>query len=197
VGIGSMVKRRLTVVLLLLALVMLIIASPVYGEGEIGLLTQETVAGNASSQQVVSVSGVTDSYLFVCRYCMPNAPISYNFGTLNQGQIAETGLSQFTVHNYGEEAIDISIRGTDATGTGTDWTLSDTAAAGADTYGMIAGLSGDDYNIIIKKTSPYNNLVTGLPAGSSQDWGIEAYAPTSFSDWNSKTGNVTLTASIS
>ena len=190
-------KKRLTVVVILLVVVTLIATSSVYGEGEIGLLTQETVAGNASSQQVVSMSGVTDSYLFVCRYCMPNAPVTYNFGTLNQGQISATGLAQFTVQNYGEQPIDISIRGTDATGTGTDWTLSDTAAAGADTYGMIAGLSGDDYNIRIKKTSPYNNLVSGLVAGSSQDWGIEIYAPTSFSDWNNKTGNVTLTASLS
>jgi len=190
-------KKRLTTIGLLVAVITLVVASSVYSDGEIGLLTQEVVGGSVSSQQVVSVSGVTDSYLLICRYCIPNAPPTYNFGTLNQGQIAVTGLSQFTVNNYGEQPIDISIRGTDATGTGTDWTLSDTATAGADTYGMLAGLSGDDYNIIVKKTSPYNDLVSNLAAGGSQDYGVEIYAPTSFSDWNTKVGNITLTASLS
>ena len=190
-------KRKLTTAILLVVVLTLIMSSVIYSDGEIGLLTQEVVGGVVASQQVVSMSGVTDSYLLVCRYCIPNAPPTYNFGTLNQGQIAVTGLSQFTVNNYGEQPIDIAIRGTDATGTGTDWTLSDTATAGADTYGLYAGLSGDDYNIVVRKTSPYNNLVSGLAAGGSQDWGIELHAPTSFSDWNAKTGNVTLTASLS
>lgn len=193
--------RRTRKLLLLPALVLMlvvIVTSSTYGAGYMGLLTEEVVGnGSVTSVQIVSMSGVADSLLYVCRYCMPNAPAVYNFGTLNQGQVSNTGLSHFTVQNYGEEAIDIAIRGTDATGTGTDWTLSDTATAGADTYGLVAGLSGDDYNIVVKKTSPYNNLVTGLAAGGSQDWGIEIYAPTSYSDWNAKTGNITLTASIS
>jgi hypothetical protein len=189
--------RPLLLVLILVIAISAITSMQVGGEGVIGLLSTKSVAGNVSSMQAVSMQGVANSWIYVCRWCMPNAPVSYNFGTLNQGDTAVTGLAHFTVQNYGVGAIDVAISAEDMTGVGTDWTLSDTATAGADTYGLKAGLSGDDYNIIVKKSSPYNNLVAGLAAAGSQDWGLKIYAPTTFSDWNDKFGNVTLTASIS
>ena len=189
--------RPLLIVLVLVIALSAITSTYVGGEGVIGLLTTKSVGGNASSVQAVSMQGVPNSWIYICRWCMPNAPATYNFGTLNQGSTAETGLAHFTVQNYGEGAIDVSISCTDMTGVGTDWTMSDTATAGVDTVGLMAGLSGDDYNIIVKKSSPYNNLVAGLPAAGSQDWGLEIYAPTTVSDWNDKSGNVTLTASVS
>jgi len=189
--------RPLLIVLVLVIALSAITSMQVSGEGVIGLLSTKSVIGNVSSQQAVSMQGVPNSWIYICRWCMPNAPVSYNFGTLNQGSTAVTGLAHFTVQNYGEGAIDVSISAVDMTGVGTDWTLSDTAIAGVDTYGLKAGLSGDDYNIIVKKNSPYNTLVTGLPAAGSQDWGLKIWAPTTFSDWNDKFGNVTLTASIS
>ena len=166
------------------------------GEGHKGLLTDVVVGCNISSIQAVSMAGVANSTLDICRWCMPDDPDTYNFGNLAPGGIGETGLAYFTVENYGEGAIDVSIRATDMTGVGTDWDLSDTATAGADTYGLYAGVSGDAYNIVVRETSPYNNLIAGLATSGSQDWGLQIQAPTSMSDFNAKSGNVTLTASI-
>lgn len=80
---------------------------------------------------------------------------------------------------------------------GTTWTLSDTATAGADTFGLKAGLDGGSFNIVVKKTGPYNALISGLATGNSQQWGLQFYAPTSFSDGGAKSGTITLTATQS
>jgi hypothetical protein len=119
-------------------------------------------------------------------------PLStYDFGTVNEGATASTTLNYFTLTNNSGYAVNITISATDMTG-GTAWTLSDTATAGADTYGLMAGTSS--FNIIVKKNSPFNTLVSGLSAGSSQAWGLQLLAPTSMSDNVVKTGTVTLTA---
>jgi len=78
---------------------------------------------------------------------------------------------------------------TDLTG-GTTWTLSDTATAGANTYGLKVGISS--YSIIVKKTAAYNSLVSNLAAAASQSFGIQFLAPTSFSDGVMKTGTLNL-----
>ena len=78
---------------------------------------------------------------------------------------------------------------------GVTWTLDDGATPGPDTYGLKAGLEGDAvYTIIVRKNSPYDNLVENLANGASQSWGLELYTPTSFSDGVTKSGTVTLTA---
>jgi hypothetical protein len=108
-----------------------------------------------------------------------------------------TGLTHFTVTNNSGGDVDITISGTDMTGGGYTWTLSDTATAGDMSFGLKAGLSGGDYTIIVKKNSPFNTLVSSLADEGTQDWGLKLYTPTSYDDGYTKTGTVTITATCS
>lgn len=125
-----------------------------------------------------------------------NTPSTWGAGTVATSATPATGLDHFAVTNNSGFAVDIALSGTDMTG-GTAWDLSDTGTAGADIVGLKAGLDGGSYNIIIKETAPYNDLVTSLADSGTQDWGMQMFVPTSFSDGNLKTGTVTLTATAS
>lgn len=118
-----------------------------------------------------------------------NSPGSYAFGTLDANSSYTTNLTHFTVQNNSGYDVKITIRGSDMTG-GINWTLSDTP--GPDIYGLRAGLKGGSYNITVTTTN--TTLIGNLTDNSSQQWGLELWAPTSFSDGVQKSGNVTLTA---
>lgn len=122
-----------------------------------------------------------------------NTPSSYNMGVVIPNSTISTGLGYFTVTNNSGSAVNITIGGTDVTG-GTTWTLSDTATPGTTTFGMKAGLNGGLYDIIIKKTAPFNTLKSNLGSSSSQLWGFQLLAPTAATDTVQKTGTITLTA---
>ena len=111
-------------------------------------------------------------------------------GSVVEGSTIETGFSAFSILNDGTVPVDITVKGTDLLG-GTTWTLSDTATAGVNTYGLKVGLGS--YNIIVRKTAAYNTLVSDLAVGASQSFGIQFLAPTSFSDGVVKTGTLNLT----
>jgi len=123
-----------------------------------------------------------------------NSPGSYAFGTLDASSSYQTGLDYFTVTNNSTYPVKISIRGSDMTGGSVNWTLSDNAMPGPDTYGLKAGLDGDgvSYNITVTKNN--NILIDNLADNISQRWGLELWSPTSFSDGVLKSGTVTLTA---
>ncbi len=125
-----------------------------------------------------------------------NTPSSYNFGQVEPNASPSTGLNYFTVTNNSGSIVNITISGTDLTG-GTTWTLSDTATPGATTAGIKAGLNGGDYNIIVKKTAPFNTLKSSLGSSASQGWGLQILAPTGYTDSTQKNGSITLTASAS
>ena len=126
-----------------------------------------------------------------------NSPSNYAFGLLSENLNYQTGFTHFTVTNNSAYPVNITIGGSDMTG-GVNWTLSDTATPGADTYGLRSGLEGDTaYAIILKKNTPYNTLVSNLPSLGTQQWGLELIAPTSFSDSVQKSGTITLTATKS
>ncbi len=126
-------------------------------------------------------------------YSISNTPSSYNFGEVTPNNTISTGLNYFSVTNNSASAVKITISGTDITG-GTTWTLSDTGTAGTSTAGMKAGLNGGSYNIVIKKTSPYNTLVSSLASSASQLWGFQLLSPTNYTDTIQKNGTITLTA---
>ncbi len=121
------------------------------------------------------------------------SPTSYAFGALAVGATPATGLDYFTLTNNSGFAIDVAISGTDLVG-GIDWDLADDGNPAKDVYGMLAGLEGSSYNIIIKESAPYNLLVENMLADTTQKWGIKLYAPTEFSDGVAKSGTVHVEA---
>jgi hypothetical protein len=125
-----------------------------------------------------------------------NTPSSYDFGSVVEGETPSTELTYFTVTNNSSSAVNIAISGTDMTGGLFPWILSDDGNPGPDAYGLKAGLEGGDYTTTVKKSSPYNTLVSNLAASGTQKWGLRLYAPTTFSDGEAKTGTVTLTATF-
>lgn len=123
-----------------------------------------------------------------------NTPTSFGFGTVAESSTTETVLTHFTVTNNSGYAVNITIGGTDMTG-GTTWTLSNDGTAGNMIYGLNAGLEGDSYNVPVKRDSPYNQLVGSLAGGgTTQRWGLQLLAPSTFADGGAKSGTVTLTA---
>ncbi len=122
-----------------------------------------------------------------------DSPNSYDFGALATSATKATGLDYFTITNTSGFAIDATISGTDMTG-GNGWTLADDGNAGSEIVAIKAGLEGGSYNIIVKKTAPYNTLVSNLASAATQKWGMTLYAPTVFTDGVAKTGTVTITA---
>lgn len=67
----------------------------------------------------------------------------------------------------------------------------------APTYGdMYVTRGAGTYTVVVKKTAPYNTLVTSIAIGGTQRWGMQLYAPTSFTDTAAKTNTVTLTATV-
>lgn len=128
-----------------------------------------------------------------------NAPGTYGFGTVAVGGTANTSINYFTITNTGSVAVDVTIQGTDATGGDDTWTLSDTATPGENIYGLKAGLDdGDDsFDVVVKKNTPYNTLVSNLAEDATQDWGLKLWMPTSLSGYDNQqmTATITLVAS--
>ena len=156
-----------------------------------------------------------------------NVPSSRAFGVVETSSIHSTGLAYFVVTNNSGAPVNITILGTDMTGgitwtlsntasPGSNIVgfkagkpsssliigfASDTSLPiigfANDTSLHYVGVVGEGYTIIVKKDSPYNNLVAGMPDGATQKWGLRMYAPTEFSDSAEKTGTITLTATLS
>jgi len=105
-----------------------------------------------------------------------------------------TGLDYFTITNTGGVAVDITIHGHDMTGSGTTWTLSDTATPGDGICGYLAGLEGGSYNIIVKKNTTYNTLKGNLAVSGTQKFGLELLTPTANLGSVQVSGTITLTA---
>ncbi len=81
------------------------------------------------------------------------------------------------------------------------WILSDTATVGSDIIGFKAGLDDgdDDFDVIVKKTAAYNELVGSLAGSGTQDWGLQLLTPSTVTDYTKgeMTGTITLTATLS
>ena len=120
-----------------------------------------------------------------------NSPDSYAFGIIAASSTPSTGLDYFTITNNSGFAIDILIYGTDMTG-GVGWTLANDGNPGADIVAIKAGLDGGSYNVIVKKSEPYNTLKAGLATSGTQAFGLQMLAPTSFSDGVPKSDIVTI-----
>jgi hypothetical protein len=166
-----------------------------------GVWTGNVTLSTASASMTISTTGSSvngTSNTFTVNSAagdITNTPGTYDFGMVNEGATVSTTLSYFTVTNNSSFAINITIGGSDLTG-GTSWTLSDTATAGTDQFGVYAGLSGTSFNIIVKKNPAYNTLKSNLAASGAQAWGLQLVAPTTMSDNTAKSGSITLTATM-
>lgn len=155
------------------------------------LLTLTVVATTEAANPAITIT-VTARAVSVS-----NTPSSWDFDLVGTNSTYETGLTCFNTTNVGNVEVDISISGSNMTGGGFTWELSDTATPDDMVYGLKAGLSGGNYTIIVKLNSPYNYLAENVTVDTSQQWGLRIWTPTDYDDGNDKTGTVTITASYS
>jgi hypothetical protein len=127
---------------------------------------------------------------------------SYNFGAIAPIESYTTGLDYFTLTNTGIVNIDVFIDGTDMIGSGcTTMTLSNIGVADNNTYGLMTGLEGTDYDIIVRRNPYYSVLKWNLGYASennTQKWGLKLIAPTAYTGAcaGGLSGNVTLSATV-
>ena len=191
----------LLIALVIVLLTILLMPAGIFGSGVEGFLTQKTISANDTPADTqawlwIERAGTDNNWFYIDRQGVPPTPANVAFGNVAPSTITATGLTALTLDNYGESAIDITIQATDMNGPTTTWTLSDTATQGNSTFGLRAGLSGGDYTIIVKKTAPFNQLVDGLAAATSQSWGMRMYAPTIIPAFEAMSGNITLGISL-
>jgi hypothetical protein len=74
-----------------------------------------------------------------------NTPSSHDFGIVQTSHVYSTGFDWGNLTNNSAFAVDVSISGTDMTGGGYTWALSETATPGNMTYGMKATLPPNNY----------------------------------------------------
>ena len=186
-------KFRLVLLILLCISLSLYFIPSVSGLGLDSFLARNVVGqGIGDESSLVWVKSSTDSgELYVDRQGLEPTPITWAIGSVATSSTKSSGLDYFTMLNNASSATDIYIVGGDMVN-GVPWTLADGASPGIDIYGLKAGLDGGAYNIIVRKTAPYNKLIDNFPVGGSQSWGLELYAPTEFSDGLGKTCTVTM-----
>ena len=120
-------------------------------------------------------------------------PSTWDFLVVSAGGVSATGISSFRLTNNSSVTIDITIAGTDLSGTGeNNWILA--AEPEEDTYALDAGLADTDSVYDIPVTKIPITLVGDLGATSNQDFGLVLSAPTSISDADIKSGDVIISA---
>ena len=182
------------IILLLTVTIINYVSVPAYTYNGPGM---PLVVGN-TSDMVYAVGASVGNYWNVA--LEPNIDLiisgPYDFGIVAVNATPVTGLDRFIVENKSSFSINITISGTDMIG-GTTWTLADDAIPGTNIVGFKAGLDGGDYTIVVRKTTTFNILKSGLAASGTQKWGLKMYAPTVMTDPAAKSGTITLTGAAS
>ncbi len=118
-----------------------------------------------------------------------------SYGTIDLSGSASTvtlGASQ-TVTNTGNVNEDFTIKGYDTTGTGVAWTLA--ATIGADQYKHEFSTSATFPGTAL--TTGYQSMSTAVASLATKTLDLKIYTPSSTSDYNQKTAQVTVMASAS
>jgi hypothetical protein len=106
---------------------------------------------------------------------------AWNVGTVHLSDNINTGTSWGLLTNSGSEAVDVTIAGRDMKNAGSTitWTFDNTGVAGVATFGMWAGLDGNDTPdiLILEVGDTLEKLVDELATGT-QDFDLWFYAPT-------------------
>jgi len=123
-------------------------------------------------------------------------PPSHDFGVLVASTVNPSGLDAFILTNTGNVVVNTTIAGENMTGTGVPWVLAgEDEGPAADRYALDAGLSsGTAFDIEV--TTVAADLALGLLAADIQGFGLQISAPTSFTDSDVKSGDVTIAAVI-
>ena len=100
------------------------------------------------------------------------------------------------VTNTGNVAVDVTVKWVDMAGTGSPWVNSDAGTNGSMVFGGKAQKSGTNWSsaIIAKNAATYNTLLSDLAAAGHTHVVFGFLSPTAFTDSNSKSGSITLTA---
>lgn len=200
--VGNKVSKLWLLVALLVVAVLASTSAPLVFAQDIpdSLLTVNMTGMNASLL-TIGMTGVGDSRLIINTVVVEITdadiyPIICDFGLSRPEDIRLTGTA-FTIRNSGETTIDVTIYVTgDWTG-GTNWTHSDECMPGVNTAGLRAIVedSNGHTSVIVKKSEPYNYIVTDLAPGEDCDFALEFYAPTAFGDYTQKTNGIYIEVS--
>jgi len=160
--------------------------------------------GTGESLFVIGRSGVGDSRLVLNTVVIEVGlsgvhvyPIECHFGLLRAGDIRATDCV-FTVHNAGYVSLNVTIGVSgDWEGATGSWTHSDECSQEQNTAGLRAVVEdGNDHtSIIVRKTEPYNYLVTNLAPDEVARFGLELYLPDSIDDYSEKSNGIFITVS--
>jgi len=144
------------------------------------------MAGANYSMVIINTSIVEISLTGVHIY-----PIGCDFGLLRPGDIRTTGQA-FTIYNASNLTLNVTIAvAGDWAGTH-NWTHSDDCTPGVDIAGLVAIVDGGGGHtaVVVKKSEPYNYLVSDMAPGQEYSFGLQIYAPTSFSDYSQKQNRI-------
>ncbi len=112
-------------------------------------------------------------------------PTTFNYGILvtndEKRATAISGIDHIRVTNQGNMAVDLDIRGADATANGQTWTLSDTAI-GEDRY--MHEFSNDVANFTDPQrlSTTDKTLATDIAVGGTHDFDLKIFTPSSVSE---------------
>ena len=182
------VKRLLPIVILACTTLVLFVVAPLaLAQDETETRYVVNMTGVDQSRYVIDRSGVDDSRYVINTEVIEIGlrgvvvyPVSVDFGLLRANDVKSSD-SVFTVYNAGSTALNVTIGVTgDWQGATGSWTHSDECEVGENTAGLRAIVEDgtDTTSIIVKKTAPYNRLVTNLEAGGTVSFALEIYAPT-------------------
>lgn len=158
--------------------------------------------GVADSVLIIGRQGVSDSRLVIASTIIVIEltgvhvyPISCDFGLLRPRDIRATD-ADFAIYNASNVTVNatIAVEG-DWVGS-SNWTHSDDCTPGMNTAGLRAIVEDGDGShtvVVVRKTEPYNYLVTDLAPGGIRHFALEIYAPTEFSDYSPKRNGIFIT----
>lgn len=136
----------------------------------------------ADTAQYITITATGSEVDITCNWTAWNVGTVHLSDNIGSGPDGGHIYTEGEMTNDGSESVDITIFGENMTDnlTTTNWVLSNTATAGAATFGMRGGTTTD--NIIIKQelALPYNYIIEALAgSGTTIQFGLEFLAPTS------------------
>lgn len=193
--------KRIILLLLLVVCVLSIIPQLVSAQGGFQSWRSINMTGVDNSYLIIGMEGVNSSHPVIEQVIVLPIltgvriyPISCDFGLLRPGDVKYTGLA-FEILNATNltQNVTIGVQG-DWAGS-TNWTHSDDCIPGVDTAAMVVIVQGSSSltAITVRKSEPYNYMVTGLAPDQTLAFGLQLYAPTSFTEYSTKRNAIFIT----